>query len=334
MAEKERMLSLGRISDVGGRCQDRRMPKTGRVQRDDTLIPAKPRSQGPLVLVAALVTVVLWASAFIGIRGAGTHFDPGALALLRMAVGSAALAIIAVRHGIRLPERRHRWLVAVWGVGWFCVYNLALNAAERSLDAGTAAMVVNLAPLMVVIFSGLFLREGFPRPLVIGAPIAFLGVVLIGMNSSTSEGPDITGLLLALLAAVMYAGCTLLQKRLLSAGSDATTLTFLGAVAGTVALLPWTGSLVGALQTAPLDATLWVVYLGIFPTAIAFTTWAYVLQRSTAGQTSATTYVVPAIAILMSWAILGEVPTPLMFVGGALCLLGVLVTRMRWGRRT
>ena len=290
---------------------------------------AAPRSRASLVLIAALVTVLLWASAFIGIRGAGPHFDPGALALLRMAVGTVALGIIALRHGIRLPARRHWPLVAVWGIGWFCIYNLALNSAERTLDAGTAAMVVNLAPLMVVVFSGLFLREGFPKPLLIGAPIAFLGVVLIGMNSSTSAGLDITGLLLALLAAVMYAGCTLLQKHLLTSGADATTLTWLGAVAGTVALLPWVGRLVTDLQTAPLDATLWVVYLGIFPTAIAFTTWAYVLQRSTAGQTSATTYVVPAIAILMSWMILGEVPTLMMFIGGALCLLGVLITRMR-----
>lgn len=296
-------------------------------------LPRTAPRQGPLVLIAALVTVALWASAFIGIRGAGPHYDPGALALLRMAVGTAVLAVIAVRHGIRLPARRQWWLIAVWGVGWFCVYNLALNAAERTLDAGTAAMVVNLAPLMVVVFSGLFLREGFPKPLVIGAPIAFLGVVLIGMNSSTpaGEGPDITGLLLALLAAVMYAGCTLLQKHLLTGGADSTTLTWLGALAGTVALLPWAGSLVAAVQTAPLSSTLWVVYLGVFPTAIAFTTWAYVLQRSTAGQTSATTYVVPALAILMSWAILGEVPTPLMLLGGALCLLGVLVTRLRWG---
>jgi len=295
--------------------------------------PASPRN-GALVLTAAVVTVVLWASAFIGIRGAGPHFDPGALALLRMAVGTVALTLIALRRGIRLPLRRHWLLVAVWGVGWFCVYNLALNAAEHTLDAGTAAMVVNLAPLMVVVFSGLFLREGFPKPLLIGAPIAFAGVVLIGLNSGAKGGAlDIAGLLLALLAAVMYAGCTLLQKHLLSAGTDSTTLTWLGAPVGTIALLPWAGSLVGALQTAPLDATLWVVYLGIFPTAIAFTTWAYVLQRSTAGQTSATTYVVPAIAILLSWLILGEVPTPLMFVGGALCLLGVLVTRLRWRRR-
>ncbi|WP_341976568.1 DMT family transporter [Microbacterium sp. LTA6] len=295
---------------------------------------AVDKSRAPLVLVAALVTVVLWASAFIGIRGAGPHYDPGALALLRMAVGSVALGIIALRHGIRMPERRHWLLVVVWGVGWFCVYNLALNSAELTLDAGTAAMVVNLAPLMVVVFSGLFLREGFPKPLLIGAPIAFLGVVLIGMNSSTSAGLDITGLLLALLAAVMYAGCTLVQKHLLTSGVDATTLTWLGAIVGTIALLPWVGRLVSDLQTAPLDATLWVVYLGIFPTAIAFTTWAYVLQRSTAGQTSATTYVVPAIAILMSWMILGEVPTLMMFIGGALCLLGVLVTRMRRRART
>ncbi|WP_309105045.1 DMT family transporter [Microbacterium sp.] len=290
------------------------------------------KTRGPLILIAALVTVVLWASAFIGIRGAGPHYDPGALALLRMAVGTLALTAIALRHGIRLPARRHWLLVAVWGVGWFCVYNLALNSAERTLDAGTAAMVVNLAPLMVVVFSGLFLREGFPKPLLIGAPIAFLGVVLIGTSSSTGAGLDITGLLLALLAAVMYAGCTLLQKHLLSSGVDSTTLTWMGAIAGTIALLPWLGTLIGDMQTAPLDATLWVVYLGIFSTAIAFTTWAYVLQRSTAGQTSATTYVVPAIAILMSWMILGEVPTLMMFIGGALCLLGVVVTRMRWGR--
>lgn len=287
------------------------------------------RTSTPLVVLAAVITVVLWASAFIGIRAAAPYFDPGALSLLRMIVGSAALTLIALVSGIRWPSRGQWALVAVWGIGWFCVYNLALNSAERTLDAGTAAMVVNLAPLMVVVFSGIFLREGFPKPLIIGAPIAFVGVVLIGMTSHTESGLDVTGLLLALLAAVMYAGCTLVQKRLLVGGADATTLTWLGALVGTAALLPWSGSLIAQVQAAPIEATLWVIYLGIFATAVAFTTWAYVLQRSTAGSTAATTYVVPALAILLSWMLLGEVPTPLMLVGGALCLLGVLVTRWR-----
>lgn len=296
-----------------------------------TSVPAEQHNS-PRVFVAALVTVLCWASAFISIRAAGPHFDPGALSLLRMAVGSLALTVIAVARGVRIPARRDWPMLLGWGVGWFCVYNIALNTAERDIDAGTAAMVVNLAPLMVVIFSGIFLGEGFPRPLVIGAPVSFAGVVLIGLASSRSSGFQVGGLVLALVAAVMYAGCTLVQKRLLRT-VDATTLTWLGAVAGTVALLPWLPRLLHDLHSAPAGATWNVVYLGVFPTAVAFTTWAYVLQRSSAGRTSATTYVVPALAIIMSWLFLGEAPTPMMLAGGVLCLVGVVITRMKWRRR-
>lgn len=290
-----------------------------------TSSPTTDHSNDPLVLAAAAVTVLCWASAFIVIRSAGPHYDPGAMALLRMVVGSVALGIIAARKGIRLPRGRALTGVIVWGVAWFCVYNVALNQAERVVDAGTAAMVVNLAPLMVVLFGGLFLHEGFPRGLVIGAPVSFLGVVLIG-SQHLSGRVAVVGLLLALLAAVVYAGCTLAQKRLL-ATVDSTTLTWVGAVAGTVALLPWTPRLISDLQHAPASATLGVVYLGIFPTAIAFTTWAYVLVRSTAGRTAATTYIVPALTIVLSWLLLGEVPTWLTIIGGTLCLLGVFITR-------
>ena len=136
------------------------MPETTRGRSthppgNDRAAAAPARRSGALTLIAAVITVLLWASAFIGIRGAGPHFDPGSLALLRMIVGTVVLGAIALRRGIRMAARRQWPLVAVWGVAWFCVYNLALNAAEHSLDAGTAAMVVNLAPLMVVVFSGL-----------------------------------------------------------------------------------------------------------------------------------------------------------------------------------
>ncbi|GMA19067.1 DMT family transporter [Arsenicicoccus piscis] len=300
----------------------------------------------PRVLLAAAATVVLWASSFIVIRYAGPAYGAGSMALLRMLVGSAVLGLIALRSGIRWPPRRSVPLVIVWGVAWFCLYILALNVAEQTIDAGTAAMVVNLAPLMVVVFAGLFLGEGFPRGLVIGAPVSFLGVVLIGLSShshgrpgsgsgavgstdsvGSTGGVAITGLLLALAAAVLYAGATLLQKRLLRT-VDSATLTWLGATAGAVALLPWAGELARDLGTAPQGATLSLVYLGVLPTAFAFTTWAYVLKRSSAGRTSATTYVVPAVAIVLSWLLLGETPTLAMLIGGALCLLGVAITRM------
>ena len=70
-----------------------------------------------------------------------------------------------------------------------------------------------------------------------------------------------------------------------------------------------------------------MVYLGVFPTALAFLTWAYALARTTAAKMGATTYVVPAIVIAMSWLLLAEVPGWLTLVGGVLCLAGVAISR-------
>lgn len=290
---------------------------------------AESKRTSRLVLIAAAVTVVLWASAFVVIRDASEHFGPGPLALLRMIVGTLALGGIALVKRAPLPKWRDMPLIAVWGIAWFALYNLALNAAEMDIDAGTTSMLVSLAPLLVILFGGLFMKEGFPKPLILGAPLAFFGVILI---ASASWGSDFAtmGVILALAAALLYAGSTLLQKRLLQ-NTNATSLTFVGAAAGTLALAPWTGELVTDITHAPLSASAGIVYLGVFPTAIGFTTWAYVLSRTTAGKTAATTYIVPVIVLFMSWLMLGEVPTPVMLVGGVLCLAGVFITRLPAG---
>jgi drug/metabolite transporter (DMT)-like permease len=73
----------------------------------------------------------------------------------------------------------------------------------------------------------------------------------------------------------------------------------------------------------------WLVYLGVFPTAIAFTTWAFALNRTTAGRLGSTTYLVPPVAILLAWLVLSEVPPVLALAGGALCIGGVVVARSR-----
>jgi drug/metabolite transporter (DMT)-like permease len=73
----------------------------------------------------------------------------------------------------------------------------------------------------------------------------------------------------------------------------------------------------------------WIVYLGIFPTAVGFTTWAYALARSEAGRLGATAYLGPPITILLAWALLGETPPGLAVVGGAICVAGVAASRRR-----
>src|SRR5436309_7733071 len=142
------------------------------------------RTTKHLPLLAALVAVVLWAAAFVGIRAAGRSFSPGALALGRLTIGSVLLGGVVLSRPVLHPTKRELGLLLLAGLLWFGVYNLALNEAERRLDAGTAAMLVNIGPLLIALLAGVLLHEGFPRQLVLGSIAAFGGVVLIGLSSS------------------------------------------------------------------------------------------------------------------------------------------------------
>jgi drug/metabolite transporter (DMT)-like permease len=279
-----------------------------------------------VALVAALVTVVLWASAFVGIRAAGEDLSPGALSLGRLAVGSALLGVFVLLQRGRLPGRRDWPGIVVCGVLWFGLYNLALNEAEQRVDAGTAAMLVNVGPILIALLAGWLLKEGFPRALVAGCAVAFAGVVVIGLATSERGVAAGWGAVLCVAAAALYAGGVVAQKPLLSRAS-ALHVTWLAATVGLVVCLPFAATLADEVGDADASSIAWMVYLGVFPTAIGFLTWAYALSRTTAGRMGATTYLVPPIAILIGWALLAESPETLAFLGGALCLGGVVITR-------
>jgi drug/metabolite transporter (DMT)-like permease len=274
------------------------------------------------------VTVVLWASAFVAIRATGRDFSPGALALGRLLCATVVLGLVSVVRREGWPPRAAWPGIAVSGVLWFGVYMVALNWGEQHVDAGTAAMVVNVGPVIIALLSGWLLGEGLPRTLMAGVAVSFAGVILVGLSASGGGHAPMAGVLLCLLAAVSYAVAVVSQKPALRHASALQVTTF-GAAVGGLACLPFAGQLAAQLARAPVAATLGVAYLGVFPTALAFTTWAYALARTPAAKMGATTYVVPAIAVLMSWAVLGQVPGWLALAGGGLCLAGVAVSRRR-----
>ncbi len=293
--------------------------------------PARSDTVDWLALGAALLTVMLWASAFVGIRAVADDLSPGSFALGRLLVAALALGVIVALRRPALPRHRSDWtLIAVSGVVWFGGYFIALNAGEGLVDAGTAAMLVNVGPILIAMFAGFFLGEGFPPRLVIGSVIAFSGTLVIGVATGAQAGQENAplGVLLCLIAAVAYAIGVTVQKPAL-ARVPALSVTAIACAIGAVVTLPFAPLLIEELGSAPPDAIAWIVYLGIFPTAIAFTTWAFALNRTTAGRLGSTTYLVPPVAIGLAWLMLNEVPPALAFVGGALCIGGVIVARSR-----
>ncbi len=277
---------------------------------------------------AVAVTLVLWASAFVAIRHLGQDFHPGALSLGRQLVAALALAAVVLVRGSRKPALRDWPTIVVIGVLWFAVYHVALNEAERRVDAGTASMLLQVSPIILTVLAIMFLGERATAGLVVGLLVSFGGVCLIGLATSEGGGGgDLVGVLLCLVSCFAYSISVVLQKPLL-ARLPALELTFLATVVGALVTLPFLPQLVEDTQAAPTSSVWWLIYLGVFPTALAFTTYAYALGHLSASTMGLSTYLVPPITVLIAWLFLNETPPALAYVGGVLCLAGVW-----WARR-
>jgi drug/metabolite transporter (DMT)-like permease len=284
-----------------------------------------------LPLAAVSVTLVLWASAFVAIRHLGKDFTPGSLSLGRLVVGALALGVFAIpklRAVPRMTGREWASIIAI-GVLWFGIYNVALNEGEHHVDAGTAAMLLQVSPILIALLATIFLGERFNTYLAIGLALAFSGVALIGLADGGDRADrDLLGVVLCLVAAAVYSVSAILQKPLV-ARLPALHITWLACSIGAVACLPFVGQLVDDTRDAPTSSVLWVVYLGVFPTAIAFTTFAYALRHMSASSLGVTTYLVPPITIVMGLVFLSEAPPTVAYAGGLLALLGVALARRK-----
>ena len=240
-------------------------------------------------------------------------------------MGSLLLGGLQATRPFVRPSRRELGLLLLAGLLWFGVYNVVLNDAERRVDAGTAAMLVLVAPIIVVALAAVFLKERTTPNLLLGGALAFAGVVVIGVATTSHHAP-LAGVVLCLVAALASAIGVVAEKPVLNRVT-ALQVTWICCAVGAIVCLPFAPVLVRELGTVPSSAIGWLIFLGVFPTSIAFTTWAYALARGEAGRLAATAYLIPPIAILMSWLILGEVPSVIAIGGGALCLVGVYIAR-------
>jgi drug/metabolite transporter (DMT)-like permease len=232
------------------------------VSAEATAVPV-PRTD-TLAIAAAGVTVALWASAFVGIRAAGDDFSPGGLALGRLTVAAVVLGLLVLARREPFPAARDLPLIALSGLLWLGAYSVLLNAAEQRVDAGTAAMLVNVGPILIALLAGYLLGEGYPRTLFAGSAIAFAGVIVIAGPTSDGGGTGGLGVALCLLAAIGYAGGVVTQKVALRRVSSLQTI-FLSCVFAAIGCAWAAPSLARGVEDASGSNITWVVYLGPLP---------------------------------------------------------------------
>ena len=286
--------------------------------------------------------LLLWASAFAGIRagmritpagGLGADgYGPGELALLRFSTASAALALYALATRMRLPARSDLPGIGLAGLLGISIYHVALNFGEVTVQAGAASLLISAAPVFTALLSALFLQERLTRLGWSGILLAFAGVGLIALSGG--GGLHFTpGALLILLSAVVAAAFNILSKKGLRRYA-ALEFTSYAIWAGTLPMFIFLPGLIRQFRGAAPPATFAVVYLGIFPAAIAYVLWNYALSRMPASLLSSFLYLSPVIASFIAWLWLGEVPALLTILGGVIAILGVILVQTKGHRAT
>ncbi|MGG1663788.1 DMT family transporter [Brevibacillus sp. NRS-1366] len=279
------------------------------------------------VFAAHGISIFLWASAFAGIRVGLEAYSPEHLSLLRFLVGSLFLAILAPFFRVRLPERKDVPAFLALGALGFTVYHTALNYGEQTISAGVASLLVSTTPIFAALLALLFFRERFGIKGWIGAFVGFLGVALSSLG--TGEPIHLSGgIFLILLASFSESIYFAFQKPYVEKyGSFAFTAYTIWA--GTLFILIFLPGLDTAILQAPPEVTLSVLYLGIFPSVVAYLALAYVTSVVGTSEATSSLYLTPALAFLIAWVWLGEVPSLLTIFGGVVTLGGVLLSTVK-----
>ncbi len=279
------------------------------------------------VIAALLVLAVLWGSAFPMIKvGLGGLSAPH-LTLARHLVASVAfLPFLMVRRNRLLPRAADIPYFFLLGALGFTIYHLALNTGEQHVSAGAASLIIATAPAITAVLARFLLHERMPAAGWLGSAVAFAGVVMIVWGDGRALGFNAYALFV-LLSAVVTSFFAVLQRRVL-ARYPAVEVTAFATWAGTVPMLlflPGFGADVARAGAAPLLAT---AYIGVFPSAIAYSLFAYGLSKAPVTLVSSYLYLVPVFSLSLSWVVLGEVPSLLTVAGGMVAIGGIVFVNL------
>lgn len=280
-----------------------------------------------LVNISLVGLFIVWANAFTFVRIATRSLTPANLAILRFALVWPFLFLFPGLYRLRKLERQEWPRLLFISFLMVAGYHLALNAAESRVTASVAALTAGFSPILTGIFSSVILHEKLPRRRITGLVVSLVGliVLVVGINGRI-ELTSLLGVLLAFTAPLCWSLSTVLGKPLVTKyrGLDVTVW---GLFLGTLFLLPWLRPASLATQVATMPGIAWISvgYLAYLSILLGYPVWFKALETKKASETGMFIYLNPLIGTASGVLFLHESLTPLMMLGAAGILAGLVV---------
>ena len=287
-------------------------------------IQPKPIHKKILPYAAAAGTILFWSSAFPAVKYALEYYSPEALMIFRFLIASALLLGYCAVKKVPPPNKRDVPLFALSGFVGLFLYMYAFNTGTGLVPSGISGFIIASAPVFTLILSMVFLKESATPSIWLGVLVSFAGIGVIAATQIIDFQLNF-GVILLLGAAIFTSAYNILQKRIMRKYTVMQATAYSVAF-GTLFMCVFLPSLVREFPTAPMSVNLIIVYLGLFPAAIAYFLWGYAL--ASAEKTIYITsfiYLSPFLASVMAFIWLGEVIPAMAFVGGIVVITGMII---------
>lgn len=271
----------------------------------------------------AILTIFLWSSAYVFTKIALDYYTYSSLALLRCAIASICLGGMLVVQGKPFPGVASLPHFLLSGAAGFALYILAFNKGSAALNPTTSCIIISTSPIITALFAQFCFRETLGRIKWAAIGVAFCGILIMTLwdgDISISKG-----IFWMLTAALLISVYNILQRSL-AKSFDPLLVTSYSFFAGTVLLAPFLSEAVVQICNASASRIWLVIFLGAFPSAIAYVFWAKALSLApSTSNVSNYMFLTPFIALLLDYIVTNRLPGIATFIGGGVIMASLIV---------
>ncbi|MDP3447294.1 MAG: DMT family transporter [Eubacteriales bacterium] len=289
-------------------------------------MPQQKQSNAAPIL-SVLGALILWSSSFVAIKVAYTTYPPITLAVARFVVATLILGLLTLLPGNRVRlERRDIFTLAVCGLTGIMLYAILQNIAMQWTSASSATLIIASYPIITLLLESLIYKIKLSAVKIVAILIAIVGVVILSYVKAESrlEG-ELLGILLLVAAGVVWAVYNFMTKKVINRYPPITLL-FYSTLFGTILMLPLALLERGQWQQPTLMSFSMMMFLGVFCSVIAFLLYNRGLKTMSASTVTSMLNLMPIFGVFFSYILLGEQVSTRKFIGGAIVILGVMLS--------